>query len=352
MLPPNEKQALIPIRELIAELLSVDLKLVEVRHIGENSPLDFKISAPPFELIAEFKRNSAAGMVAKGIATLKECRSESKKEAEPLIIVPFMGDVGKKLCDASSISWMDLCGNAKIKAPGLRIWIEGRPNKFIDRGRPPNIFSPKSSRISRQLLADPFRFHPQSELSKLTKLDDGYVSKIVSRLKQEEYVETNEKGAIRPRNPGLLLDAWQSAYNFNHHRITRGHSPARSGEELLHRLADSLDFDEIRWGVTGLGAAWLYSGFAAFRLVTVFLESMPSQDFFKELEFTSEAKGSNLWVVLPDDDSVFDRVEKREGISCVSPAQTYLDLKDQPERSKDAAVELRKRYLTWDFHAE
>jgi len=164
--------------------------------------------------------------------------------------------------------------------------------------------------------------------------------------------ETNEKGAIRPRSPDLLLDAWQAAYNFNHHRITRGHSPARSGEELLHRLANSLNFDEIRWGVTGLGSAWLYSGFAAFRLVTVFLESMPSQNFFTELEFTAEAKGANLWVVLPDDDSVFDGVEKREGISCVSPLQTYLDLKDQPERSKDAAAELRERYLNWDFHAE
>ena len=70
MLPPNEKQALISIRELIAELFSLERKLVEVRHIGENSLLDFEISAPPLKFIAELKRNSAAGMVSKGIATL------------------------------------------------------------------------------------------------------------------------------------------------------------------------------------------------------------------------------------------------------------------------------------------
>ena len=352
MIPPTEKQAQNLIRDLIAELLSVDPKTVKVRHIGETSSVDFSISSSQFEFIVEFKRSAAAGMVANAISGLNEYRLNSRDKFHTLIVVPYMGEVGRKLCDAASVSWMDLCGNAKITAPGLRVWIEGRPNQFIDRGRPPNVFSPKSSRISRQLLTDPLRFYTQAELSKLTNLGDGYVSKIVARLKQEEYVETNDKSAIRPKNPNLLLDAWRDAYNFDHHRIIRGHSPARNGEELLHRLAGVLSHEEISWAITGLGAAWLYSEFAAFRLVTVFLESMPTQRFLKTIEFQAEAKGSNLWLVLPDDDAVFSGIQTRGDIRCVSPVQTFLDLKSQPERAKEAGDELRNGYLTWDLHAK
>jgi hypothetical protein len=258
-----------------------------------------------------------------------------------------MGQVGRELCDKSGLSWLDLSGNAKIIAPGLKIRVEGRPNKYTDRGRPPNVFAPKSSRIARQLLLHPKQFQTQAELARQTGLGDGYVSKIVRRLEQEQYLDANKDGAVRPRDPNLLLDAWHDAYDFNRHRIIKGHVPARSGDELLHRIVKSFSRDKLEYAVTGLSAAWLLTSFAAFRLATLYVSAMPSRSLLKQIEFSDEPKGANLWLVLPDDDGVFQGGQEQDGIQCVSAVQTYLDLQQQPERAKDAAVELRRKLLNW-----
>jgi len=56
-------------------------------------------------------------------------------------------------------------------------------------------------------------------------------------------------------------------------------------------------------------------------------------------------RGENFWLVQPNDAGVFDGSEVRDGIFCVHPVQIYLDLKDHPERSTEAADELRKKLL-------
>ncbi len=167
------------------------------------------------------------------------------------------------------------------------------------------------------------------------------------RLEQEQYLDANDEGAVRPRDPNLLLDAWRGSYDFNRHRILKGHVPARSGDELLQRIANSLSREQVEYAATGLSAAWLMTNFANFRLVTLFVAETPSRSLLKELEFSDEPKGANLWLVVPDDEGVFHGSEQYAGIECVSPVQTYLDLKAQPERAKDAAVELRSQLLTW-----
>jgi hypothetical protein len=350
MRPPNEKQAIAELIESVADLLSTSPSKIQVRHVGRAQPYDYAIVVPGHRFIAEYTSSASAGSVAAAINGLK-CSAEASTDAGlPLVVVPFMGPVGQQLCDQARVSWLDLSGNAKIVAPGLRIWIEGRPNKYIERGRPPNVFAPKSSRITRQLLLHPKRFWSQVELVRQTGLDDGYVSKIVRRLKHEHYLDANENDAVRPRDPNLLLDAWYDAYDFAHHRIIQGHVPARSGDELLLRVVKEVSRQKLAWAVTGLGAAWLYSHFAAFRLATIYLSAMPPRSLLRDIEFADEPKGANLWLVVPDDEGVFHGSQVQEGIRCVSPVQTYLDLKGQPERAKDAAVELRRQFLHWGRH--
>jgi hypothetical protein len=350
MKPPNEQQATSQIVDLLADLFGSPPRAVQVEHVGATEPYDYLISVADHRFIAEYKSNASAGAVAAAINGLKRSVKTNVNPGLPLIVVPFMGDVGRKLCDQSQMPWLDLCGNARIVVPGLRIWIEGRPNKYREHGRPSNLFASKSSRVARQFLLDPQRFHTQAELARQTGLGDGYVSRIVRRLKQEHYLDVNEEGAVRPRDPNLLLDAWHDVYDFNRHRIIKGHVPARSGDQLLQRVVRTISHEKLEWAVTGLSAAWLYTRFAAFRLATVYLSSMPSRSLQKELEFSDEPKGANLWLVLPDDDGVFHGSRAREGIRCVSTVQTYLDLKDHPERAKDAAGELRRRLLKWGRH--
>ena len=347
MKPPTEKQAAELLTDVLSALFETKPSAIRVRESPAASAFDFLITVPGYRFLAEYKMQASAGALATAVSRLTQHIAVHTDKVLPLIVVPFMGAVGQRLCSESSVSWVDLCGNARIVAPGLRISIEGRSNKYADRGRPPNVFAPKSSRVIRQLLFEPELFQTQAELARKTGLGEGYISKIVRRLEREEYVDVNQGGAIRSRDPNLLLDAWRDAYDFERHRTIKGHVPARSGDDLLNRLVKVFSDKKLEYATTGLSAAWLYTRFVAFRLVTVYLSSWPSPTLLNEMDFLDEPKGANLWLILPDDEGVFYGSDKQDGICCVSPIQAYLDLKGQPERAKDAALELRKRLLTW-----
>lgn len=87
--------------------------------------------------------------------------------------------------------------------------------------------------------------------------------------------------------------------------------------------------------------------FAAFRIATFFLAESPSKELREKLGFREDARGANLWLVLPNDPGVFHGVEVRGSLRCVHPVQAYLDLKGHPERAMEAADRLRSELLSW-----
>jgi hypothetical protein len=264
----------------------------------------------------------------------------------PVVAVPFMGDVGKRLCADAGVSWFDLSGNAHIVAPGLRILIEGKPNRFVQRGRPSTAFAPKSSRIARQLLIDPRKAWRQQDLARAARLDDGFTSRIVQRLEHDRLIERTAQSLLRVRDANLLLDAWSEAYDFEKHTIIKGHVTARDGEELLAR-AQTLE-SKVQYAATGLAAAYVYTQFAAFRLATFYVALRPPDKLLTALGFREEPRGANVWLVVPNDEGVFDGADAvGKVVPCVHPVQVYLDLKAHPERAEEAAGEVRARLLQW-----
>jgi hypothetical protein len=258
-----------------------------------------------------------------------------------------MGEVGKRLCADGGVSWFDLSGNAHVVAPGLRIVIEGKPNRFVRRGRPSTAFAPKSARIARRLLIEPERHFRQQELARETGLDDGFTSRIVRRLEEDSLVQRSKDGTVCVRDPDVLLDTWAEVYSFGKHTILRGHVSARSSEEVVTRIATTFKQHKIQHAVTGLAAAWQLTEFASFRLVSFFVASAPTDAVLKAVGFREEPKGANVWLVVPVDEGVFDGARLVRKIDTVHPVQAYLDLGAHPERATDAAGELRARCLQW-----
>jgi hypothetical protein len=82
--------------------------------------------------MATYTSSAAARSVTAAIDGLKRS-AQASPDAGLALVVPFMGRVGRRLCEKARVSWLDLSGNAKIVAPELRIWIEGRPNKYVER---------------------------------------------------------------------------------------------------------------------------------------------------------------------------------------------------------------------------
>jgi len=339
----DQRHALLRARDQLGEWLGIDPKSVKLHSTTAKGELDLAAKTKWGRVVVEYKGSCARASVLSGAEHL---RRVAAGHDVPVFAAPYLSPMARELCEKAGVSWMDLSGNARIVAPGLRIVIEGKPNAFPSRGRPATVFAPRSARVARHLLLAPARGWKQLELAKGTGLDDGSVSRIVRRLVEDRLLVRDDDNTLRVPDPSKLLDAWAADYDFTRHTIRAGHITATSGQALLERIVKSLD-GRAPYAATGLAAAWLYTKFASFRLATVFLAEPIEDDLLKELGFRDEPRGANTWLVTPKDAGVFDGSTVVEGVRCVHPVQAYLDLLGQPERAKEAAAELRSRRLTW-----
>jgi hypothetical protein len=335
------QQAISRLKDLLGDIT------LETPSVGEDLGYDYVVRSGTQFFTLTFRSSAKAAPLAAAIRKLAGTPHREKGGTIPLLAVPFMGPVGEKLCEEAGVFWFDLSGNAHIMAPGLRIEIKGNPNSFKKAGRPESPFGPKASRIVRWLLMNPDHPITQRQLSAETGIDEGFTSRIVRKLEADLYLERNREGEVKPRDPRLLLDAWQSEYDFGKHKILRGHIAARSGEDLLTRLNSMLNAHRIDFACTALPAAWLYAPFSLFRLVTLYLRDPLPESALKEMAFRESTESSNVWLVYPNDEGVFYGSKRIKKITCVHPVQVYLDLKDHPERSKEAAEFLRSERLNW-----
>jgi hypothetical protein len=328
--------------DLLAELAGLPVKSVRQ---GENADLLLRLG--PHLLAVEARTNSRAGLVAQAAENARQATGKGRAAAIPLVAVPFMGEVGRTICREHGVNYVDLSGNADINAPGLRIHVAGKPNLFVQRGRPSSVFAPKSCRLARILLAEPKRWWRQAELASAGQLGAGYVSRICRRLEEDHLIERDSEGSVRPRDPNLLLEAWQAQYDLRRHDIRQGHVAARSGEELARQVAEACQGLGFDYALTGMAAAWLLAPFAGYRLVTIYLRKSANDKLLQRLKWHEEKRGANLWLIRPNDEGVFHGAQNVKSMVCVSPVQAYLDLRNLPERAEEAAEHLRKERLKW-----
>ena len=298
-------------------------------------------------MVVELKRAGDASHVGSAAEQARAYAAKAGPKVLPVVGVPYMGEVGKRLCNEAGVCWFDFSGNADIAAPGLRIFVDGKPNQFVRRGRPATAFAPKSARIARHLLIHSSRTFRQQELATAVGLDDGFTSRIVRRLEEDRLIARDKERGIHVVSPERLLSAWSESYDFRKHKLLRGHISARSGEELLDRVGSVLTRAKARYAATGLAGAWLHTKHVQFRLATFYIAD-PRKTLLEAVKFRDEAKGANVWFAMPNDEGVFDGATQMEGISCAHPVQVFLDLRAHPERAQEAASELHNRLLTWE----
>ena len=332
--------------EAIADLLAVPQDQIQVDTCASGD-VDAVVRAMGQTFAVELAEAASAGPVAAHADRAAGAAKALRKRAIPLVAVPYMGPSGRDACARAGVSWLDFSGNAHIVAPGIRIIVDGRPNQFPKRGRPSSAFAPKSSRIARWLLMHPAEAMVQREISQATGVSEGLVSRVVARLEEDHYIVREDGGQIRVASRQLLLEAWQDEYRFSKHTVRQGHVAARSGDALTRFVADALSAAKVEHAATGLSAAWQLARFAGFRTATFFVEAEPSPSLMGDLSFRDDARGANLWLVVPNDAGVFQGAEERDGVRCVHPVQAYLDLKDHPERSADAAERIHTEFLSW-----
>jgi hypothetical protein len=342
---PTEKRLVAEVPEALAGLLDVSRGEVKVDKAGAPGA-DLLVQAAGHAFVVDVLGAVSPGPLVAHAERVVTAARKLRRKATPLLAVPFMTEAGRRACEGAQVAWFDLSGNAHIIAPGLRVIVNGRPNRFRGPGRPASIFAPKSARVVRWLLMHPEQTISQREIARATDMSEGLVSRIASRLEADSYVVREPSGSLRVKNTALLLDAWRAEYRFDRHTLIQGSVAARSGDAVTRFVSDALSAAPVEHAATGLSAAWQLTRFAAFRIATFFIADPPSQELHEQLGFREEPRGANLWLVIPNDAGVFHGAEPRDSVRCVHPVQVYMDLKGHPERASEAAEHVRAELLS------
>ena len=154
---------------------------------------DLILNIGDLTFLADFKSSSARPQLLSALMDIEKNRNNSAHNMVSIVVVPYMTEAGRHFCSEHRLPWIDLSGNAHIRASGLLVHVEGRPNCFRSAGRPHNPFASKSSRVTRQLLIEPDRYISQRELSKVLRLGEGFVSSIVRKLEMDGMIVRNVK---------------------------------------------------------------------------------------------------------------------------------------------------------------
>ena len=344
---PQKRYAIEHAVQRLIEILTVPIGAVEVSYeetVASVPVADAVVRGESHAFALCWSYSGALGQVAHAVDRIVIMRDGLPNSPIPVLAAPFIGESARECCRQAGVSWLDLSGNAWITAPGIYINILGNKNLYRRPGRPDSAFSPRGSRVARWLLMNPGEVVLQRSLAASTGLHEGHVSRIVSRLIEMGLVERGAKG-IRVTNADRLLEAWRDEYRFDRHTRVRGHITVGMGGRVDQILDRKLSDIGHEYAFTGLAAAWRMTHWAGHRLTTLYLGGMPTQDLLDSLGFRDEPRGANTWIVVPNDDGVFDGAASMDGIRCVHPLQAYLDLKDHPERAEKAAAELRRRLL-------
>src|SRR5260370_11314220 len=191
------------------------------------------------------------------------------------------------------------------------------------------------------MLLDPGKRWTQFELHKRTGLSKSSVSKVLDTLEAARWVQVVDGKAV-PRDPKKLLDAWRADYDVSRHPQVMVHIPARSSDDLVEMVNETLRSSGVRFAWTGLSAAWLMDHYASYRLAAVYVDAPPDR-LVQALGARRVERGGNLLLLQPNDIGGFDGAEDIGVHPCVAPVQVYLDLVGMPERAQEAATELRLR---------
>lgn len=280
----------------------------------------------PFQFVIAPARSGRIGPVTLAMHAARRA-ARAIDGAIPVVAAPFMGDAGRKRCNAHGISWLDMSGNGRIATGGPRATVAWKPNRFKQRGRPANAFAPKSSCVVRRLLMDPYCAASLKEISEDTGLGREFVRRVVDRLAEDGLVIREPDGYVETPDPDLLLAAWREMYDFNQHRLIRGRVPAWTGHELLSKLTDGLCRRNIEYAATGMTAEWLLTDSEMPNTVTIYIATEPSVELLSSLDFhEGHQEEENVCMAVPNVAAVFEESEPINGVQCVHPVQAYLDI--------------------------
>ena len=279
-------------------------------------------------------------------ARLATVTALTKTRPPHVIVAPHLSTKTKSLIEEQGWSWLETNGSAHIASDGVFVHIERAEHRAARR---PGalLIPPQGERIVRHLLDTYPKRQRFTELAQATKLDQGYTSRILGKLRDTGLVSYQRNRAIEVPYPAELFELWQTMPS----RI-RDSTWFVSNPKTLHAVALKIR-DEAGAGnsaFTGVFAASLVAPrIDAERIDCYVVDSGVATRVGERIGGEAVEAGYNVSFLVHRDPGVLAIGTKRAAhLTLVSPTQIYRDaLLRGRGREREAANVIRSEVLRW-----
>jgi len=292
--------------------------------------------AAPDRRVGTFALEPQRRLEPKSVRTLVESLVGSSDNATPLVVSPYLSEGTRARLRDCDVSYLDLTGNTRVvlPEPGLFIDTQGASEDPNREERPArSLRGAKAGRVARALveLKAPPRVR---ELAAVTKVDVGYVSRVLSMLDSEALITRSARGSIESVDWPALLRRWAQDAPLD----SRGHVGTFFEPRGLSALQGRLAKFEAPYAITGSLAAGTLAPVAPPRLGTLWVRDAGAAA--ATLALRPADNGANVVLVETDDDAVFEGTTEHDGLRYAAPSLIAADLLTSPGRGPREGEEL------------
>lgn len=309
-------------------------------------------NGPSFMALVEIKSIANPNSMLQTCKAFREMLNrKNRSDLVPIIIAPYIGRRQAQILADEDISWIDLSGNMRIKAPNLYIERTGKPNKFPDTAPIRKIFQSTSSLVSRALLLEPEGFSSLNKIvdfinSRNAKITLSTVSKVLNSLEQQLLADKSRL-LIRARDPEKLLDSLTEGYINSTERKMR--KIYKFSVNNFENFFFNLFAQQIDYAACGFYAAKL-KGLAVTNETTIFVKDIEqvrkASEYSKyKVKFISDAEFGNLTITETNDPCVWFNVSKQPNNAVVDDIELYLEMMTATPRGPEIAKQIKQQIL-------
>ncbi len=272
--------------------------------------------------------------------------SQRGRKGYPVIVAPYISELGREICKKMGVGFLDLSGNAYLDFDSFYMEIEGKPNKFKYPSEPTGLFNPKAERILRfYLLKDSEKQESRNSYRNITKevgVSLGQLSKVNKKLDEFDLWLEQSKG-VKIIDKGKLLDLWRENYRFERNKGLTFYSIMQV-PQIEKQLGAFCKTNKVQYALTLFSAANRLAPFTRYNFATSYFSGDVDQ-LKRDFELKEVPSGANLQILVPYDEGVYYKSEEVDSVRLANSIQIYLDLYNYAGRGREQAEVLREKII-------